>query len=261
LSIKKSYFNEITTAAYSMYAEEMSLKNGDCNYKATIFLLNSPSPAVYREMKEALHWKEYKYYHTFKYDKRKKSYLLSRYTAKKAFSAHIGENNLKSILIQPGVFTQPVAVYKYNRNTQVSISHCDDFGAALAFSEAAPMGIDIEMVDGEKNEVIKTQLTNSEKALLKSYYPYETMLTCLWTIKEGLSKVLKTGLTVPLNILEIQRLVTDSNCIISYFKNFGQYKAISFALGKYICSVVYPLQTEISLDIKAMKRAFDLPPV
>lgn len=239
-----------------MYVDEMLLKRSDQNYKATICLCYSSSPADYYKMEECLHWQEYQHYHALKYEKRKKSYLLGRYSAKKAFSYYVNEASLGNIFIQSGVFSQPVAVYEYGRNIQVSIAHCQDFGAAIAFPEAHPMGIDIEMIDRGKVDVLAEQMTNSEKKLIKSHHSHDAMLTFLWTVKEGLSKVLRTGLTAPLYIYEIEKIETECNCIFSYFKNFGQYKAISFALGNYICSIVYPLHTEINLDVSVLQKKF-----
>lgn len=244
----------VTGGIGKMYVEEILLKRADHNYKATICLCYISSPVDYCKMEEALHWQESEYYHTLKYEKRKKSFLLGRYSAKMAYSAYVNEDNLRNILIQHGVFSQPVAVNQNGCNIQVSIAHDRDFGAAIAFPEAHPMGIDIEMVDREKAEVLAEQMTNNEIELIKRYHSHYDMLTCLWTVKEGLSKVLKTGLTVPLYICEIKEIKMGCNCIFTYFTNFGQYKAVSYALGKYICSIVYPLYTEMNLDIRAIQH-------
>jgi phosphopantetheinyl transferase (holo-ACP synthase) len=239
-----------------MYIDEILLKRSDQDYKATICLCHSSSPADYRKMEECLHWQEYQYYQTLKYEKRKKSYLLGRYSAKKAFSHYVNEANPGKILIQSGIFSQPVAVYEYGRNIQVSIAHCLDFGAAIAFPEAHPMGVDIEMAEWEKIRDFEEQITDNEKELIKSYYSKCVMLTVLWTVKEGLSKVLRAGLTASFNIYEIKIIEARGKCLVSFFKNFGQYKAVSFALGKYICSIVYPLQTAIDLDVMSLQDSF-----
>jgi 4'-phosphopantetheinyl transferase len=205
-----------------------------------------------------LHARERDYYNTLKFEKRIKSYLMGRFVAKQAVAALSGENNLSDIFIQPGIFTQPIVVSN-QRNIQVSITHCDDFGAALAFPEAHPMGIDIEKIQLKNREALERQITESEKERINCLpASYNTGLTLLWTVKEALSKVLKTGLMTPFEVFEISKIELYDNYQISYFKNFAQYKAISFTIGNnYLCSMVHPFKTKLDFDIEALRVNFD----
>lgn len=81
-------------------------------------------------------------------------------------------------------------------------------------------------------------------------------LTLLWTAKEALSKVLRTGLMTPFEIFEISKIEINDNYTMCYYKNFTQYKAISFTVYKYMCSMVYPLKTRIKFDIYSVKEYF-----
>lgn len=45
--------------------------------------------------------------------------------------------------------------------------------------------------------------------------------------------------------------------MISNFKNFEQYKGISFCLGCYVCTIVYPKSTEICLNITHLINALN----
>lgn len=194
-----------------------------------------------------------------KFEKRKISYLVGRYAAKQAISVLIGEKNLKSILVQKGIFGHPIATCLHEQNVQVSISHCNRLGAALAFSEAHPLGIDIEEVNAARSRALEGQITFAEKELIKNLpFGYDRMLTVLWTAKEALSKILKTGLTTPFHLFEVNKLEANHDYTISFFENFMQYKAISFDVGFSVCSIVCPRKTEITINIPVIQRSFDL---
>jgi 4'-phosphopantetheinyl transferase len=81
-------------------------------------------------------------------------------------------------------------------------------------------------------------------------------LTLTWTIKEALSKVLRTGLMTPFEIFCLQSIQFENNKWVSQFKNFAQYQAISFQLGKFICSIVCPKRSQIQIDIIKLQQWF-----
>jgi 4'-phosphopantetheinyl transferase len=240
------------------YVDEITLRGTGKNLKANICFCYFPFQNNYQETEKFLHPEEQEYFNMLKFEKRKKSYLMGRYTAKKAISAFANEQNLENILIQQGVFNQPVTTCLFKQNIQVSITHCDDLGAAIAFPEALPMGIDIEKIDPCRNDVIASQMTVDEKELMKiSPYTPDADLTLLWTAKESISKILKTGLTTPFQIFEINKIENKGEYIVSYFKNFSQYYTVSFKLGNYMCSITYPRNMELDIDIKALKKMFN----
>ena len=209
---------------------------------------------LYRAHYTFLHSKELAYFESLTYPKRQYSYLLGRYCAKNAIAAYINLHPFTEILIESGVFYYPVVTSSRESNLQVSISHTDNLGAALAFSEAYPMAIDIEKVCSSKIEIIKSQLSSAEKKL-----PFSgdeaSQLTLLWTLKEALSKVLKCGLTVPFEILEVESIEEKENFVTSSFKNFKQYQALSFLVDTTLCSLVYPIKTQLILDINTLQKS------
>jgi phosphopantetheinyl transferase len=120
------------------------------------------------------------------------------------------------------------------------------------------MGIDIEKVQVDKCRVMECQMTLREKNMIKEVsFSYDRLLTLLWTVKEALSKILRTGLTTPFHIFEINRIESKSDHSICFFENFGQYKAISFDVGVHVCSLVIPKRTEITIDISYMRKLFE----
>lgn len=241
-----------------MYTSELLLKGMEETFKAGICICHLPVIEDYLKVLQHLHPQELNYYETLIFEKRKKSYLLGRYSAKQAICAFVGEENPRNTLIKHGFFNHPIVTNTNNQNVQVSISHCDDIGAAVAFPEDFPMGIDVERIDLNKANVLESQMTEKEKELIKSFpYSYSTMLIFLWTVKEALSKVLKTGMMTPFHIYEINSLTVEHSCMVSNFKNFAQYKGILFNLGYYVCSIVHPKSTKIHLDIDYLKDTFN----
>jgi 4'-phosphopantetheinyl transferase len=207
----------------NIYVEELTLIRPNESFKASLCLCEFSMFARYEEIVDFLHPQEREYYETLKFQKRIQSYLIGRLSAKKAIASLVGDDNLAKILIQAGIFTQPITTYEDKQNIQVSISHCDNFGAAIAFPEAHPMGIDIEKISKEQNEVIEREVTESEiKFIKKMHFSYELMLTLLWTAKEALSKVLKTGLMTPFKIYEVDKFESQHDYMLCTYKNFAQ---------------------------------------
>jgi 4'-phosphopantetheinyl transferase len=241
-----------------IYSNKLILKGTKQIYNAGLCLCRLQKTSDYLASLQHLHPQEIDYYKTLPVEKRKKSYSIGRYSAKKALSALVGEKNLKSTFIDRGLFNHPIVVIPNNQNFQVSISHCDDVGAALAFPEALPMGIDVERVDPAKKKVIESQTTEKEKELIKSLpHSYSTLLVLLWTAKEALSKILKTGLMTPFKISEISDLTVSQDTLVCNFKNFAQYKGLSFNLDSYMHTIVFPKNTEIQFDFNDLRNGFN----
>lgn len=238
------------------YTECFILKSSTKVYRVSLNLSKIKEAERVTEIKNILHYDEYKYFETLKYRRRINSFLLGRYSAKKAISALIGEGNLKKILIKNGIINQPVVVCEYCSNIQVSLTHCNNLAAAVAYDDMLVLGIDIENNNQQVNEVAGTGLTEHEKELAYRIPSlYKGFPATIWTIKESLSKALKTGLTIPFNILEVNSIDVCDGYYSSTFSNFAQYNSISFIVGDCICSITYPKNVEIDMDIKRIKRS------
>ncbi len=235
------------------YSNVINLRNeGEC-FKACL----SFCYFVGGEIPSFFHSQEKRYYDGLKFEKRRKDYSLGRYVAKRSVGLFSGEKDLSRIEIKNGVFNQPIVKYGNEQNLQVSISHCEHMGAAVAFQEDHPMGIDIERISSKTAKIIESQIDEDEKELIRNRERTpDFMLILLWTSKESLSKVLKTGLTVPLNLFKINRIIDKGEYFISIYENFNQYHTISFALADYICSITIPKNSEFEMDIQAIRDWF-----
>lgn len=196
------------------------------------------------------------------FEKRKIHYLMGRYAAKRAVSL-ITNENIKDINISYGVFCNPIISSNSGgiERLEVSISHSDDICTAITFPSAHPMAIDIERVVSNRALKIRGELTAIEIKLLSKHFKItEEALayTIAWTIKESLSKALKTGLMTPFILYEISSIAINGQIITSYFKHFEQYKTMSFLLNEYVCSVTLPKKTECEFNVLKINKRMSL---
>jgi len=75
-------------------------------------------------------------------------------------------------------------------------------------------------------------------------------MAAVWTMKEALSKALRCGLTVPLNLLEVRAAVLQRDgSLRSEFSNFSQYKCQTWVVSPCVLSIALPLQLLMSACI------------
>jgi len=197
-----------------------------------------------------LHPQEIFLLNKFETRKAKANFFAGRYAAKQAIYAYIGREDYAGMLIQPGVFGQPVLKMNDTDNLQVSISHSNGCAMALAFPEIHPMGIDVELIFKEDAFLSNGVISESEHHFLDMLNPDKLISnTLLWTIKEALSKVLRTGLMTPFHFFEICDVRHYKNVIISEFVHFPQYKSLSWIAGKYSFSIVSPKNSTLDLEV------------
>ncbi len=223
---------------------------GRKNWSSIAYLgISNTAEQHYPEHHHFLHPDELLLFENLRFEKLKTEFLTGRFTAKKTLSENFQEPNLRNIILNKGVFNQPIVTYSKGSQTGISWSHSKMGTVALTFPIGHPMGIDIETINNDGIESILPQLTYHEKLMMKfSHLDEGSFYLKLWTIKEALSKALTTGLTVPMSIYEISTMERKGNLYFSEFKNFIQYKAISFCTGGNICSLVLPSKTECVLD-------------
>jgi len=231
------------------YKGEILLKRKEICFKAGFCFVNKNLEDLKKEM-YILQPEETQYYKKVKCDKRRESYLLGRFAAKIAIRQILKQKiDYNTFSIGYGVFQFPIVKYIKDQRINVSISHCNSKGIALAFPEEHPMGIDIEKIEEDKVSSIKDLISNGEYKDINSCLLSKQEGTILiWTIKESLSKVLKTGLMVDFKILEIKYLQKRGEEYINEFKYFFQYKAVSRLIGGYMISIVLPKNTDCNLD-------------
>ena len=224
---------------------KLMLKRKDQTYTASYCIYKGQKKHT-PLMLSALNEKEKSHYDTLKYEKRKSDYLIGRYTAKIAVNELL-RIDLKSIQIDNGIFNFPIVRGKQIRNVQVTLTHCEDISIAIAFPEDHPIGVDLEKIDRNKMKLVKEIVNEKELALQEELNEFE-MFTSLWTVKEALSKILKTGFTCNLQVFEVEKFNKTMFFFESKFLNFMQYKGYTIKKDEYICSIVLPLRTQLKLN-------------
>lgn len=185
-------------------------------------------------------------YHGYRYDKRKNSYLLGRYCAKQAIAQLIGINSLSSFSICSGIFRQPIVRNVPLSGVMISLSHSENSAAAIAHLDSYPCGIDLEKIAPQHIESIYPMMTNKECELLSPLNLNKIEgLILLWCAKESLTKVLKTGLSLPFSILEIYSIEKKEAYYEVSYKNFPQYSSINFISQGMMLSMVKPKKTKM----------------
>ena len=192
---------------------------------------------------------EREYLRTIQGPSRRESFLMGRLAAKRALNSATG-HCFSDVSVVPGVFRQPIVYYgKEPGNHGVSISHTSKRALAIAFQNSHPMAIDIEEVDSERASEIKGVLSRKEGLLIQPFQEIESAFF-IWGAKEGLSKVLKCGLTTPLEILEVQSIERYSNGYQMFYKNFPQYRALAWLMAGQMVTITLPAKTKIEPIIK-----------
>ncbi len=171
----------------------------------------------------------------------KKSLYCAKFSIMKFLD--IGLNEIKQISLLKGVFGQPVVIG--NRflpvNVGISISHTSKTIGIVVFDQLHPMGIDVEQRTKEDSPFLEEYLTEHEREMIQgsSFLSKEI----LFSAKESLSKILKTGLTTPLQIFEISRFEVDHEGILLFFSHFTQYQCKVVLREDQIRSVTFPINS------------------
>ena len=229
---------------------EIPLIRENEKFKAVLCKLEASLDELIVEKEHFLHAQEQDYFATLKYPRRQHSYLLGRYCAKQAVADYFDETDLTQIHIAQGIFKQPLVEYATEKRVLVSLSHCQNRALALVTSAAHPMGIDLEAVQAERSDAIKSQMSEDEIQLAQGLnFDVATQLTLLWTIKEALSKVFCCGLMADLKVFKVKSMQPQGDFIVSLFKHFAQYKVYSFVEDHFVCSIVCPKNTDMQLKL------------
>ncbi|ANQ47426.1 4'-phosphopantetheinyl transferase superfamily protein [Flammeovirga sp. MY04] len=192
-----------------------------------------------------LHPKEVSFFNAL-VERRKQTFLSGRKAIKQLLFS-IVPIKAHQIEIGKGIFEQPFIKHQSFQGWECSIAHSQSHVASILFPSDLIIGIDVESNQEEMSAKTKGQITYQEKMLCLAQGVIDVELK-LWSAKEALSKCLKTGLTIPFTILEINSIVEMENQVEITFKNFPQYKVSQCIIEGECLSVCYPIQ--LSLDKK-----------
>ena len=197
---------------------------------------------------DLLHQSEIQELEKLSYERRKRSFALGRLSAKLALNELANDIPSSSIHIESGVFGFPVIHCAEMKSTQVSITHSGSLGVSIAFDEKHPMGIDLEKINLKNAKAISNQISTNEQSLLREIGKLNLEgFTAIWSAKEALSKILKTGMMIEFGLLEINHIEVQQETLMFEFKNFGQYKALCHTNAQYAIALVLPKKTTVNV--------------
>lgn len=177
---------------------------------------------------------------------RVKSFCAGRLAAKKAITLINPDYAATEISIIPGLLENPVILSNPQLNLNISISHSHSFAFAAVTSAICPLGVDTELIMNKNFKEYSELSTRNEILLTMKAFEEDALSAAarLWTLKESLSKALKCGFTIPLELLEIISFDEEprSRCV---FKNFPQYRGISFNFSDNMFAICLPYSINI----------------
>jgi len=253
----------MTEHKHEQFLETFTIDGNERAYSASLYFFRCKDAINCSLLRDALHEEERTKLAGLSFEKRMHDYLLGRYAAKQAIAAIAQAGRLDEIGIRNGLFRQPIVFGLRDRAVQTSITHCDQLGAAIAFDEEMPAGIDIERVEPDRIPMLESRCTSAEREWARSApCSGAVALTLIWTSKEAIAKTIKTGFAVSLDLFEVERIERREGCWITHYRWFTPFQAVSFAAGQYVCTIASPKRALIKPDITRLKELFDwLPPM
>ena len=194
-----------------------------------------------------------------KFAKRRVSFLMGRISAKIAIATFLGERGWEcdphEAEVVSGVFGQPLASAPSASGTfglppEISVSHSGRVAAAVAVEAGHPVGVDVELVKPDHQELLIQQLAAVEiEQIHRLGLSVESASWQAWAMKEAISKALRCGMTAPWSIFELADLKAPSPGMLeATFPNFAQYRALSWRCGSYVLALAQPRRTATRFD-------------
>lgn len=227
--------------------QRLALAREEGTDAAALALWREPDELVAHDLE--LHPHELERLPAMRHAGRRRDFALGRHLARRAVTELVGAHDARSSPIPAGVFGQPVLTGPAAPHLDVSIGHTIGLVGAVAFPRTHPVGLDIERLDAERCATISTHVSAQERALIGALGLDELeALTRLWTAKEALSKVLRTGLTLELEQYAIASAERDDERVRFEFALFRQYAAETLAGRTHCLGLCLPRRTRTALD-------------
>jgi 4'-phosphopantetheinyl transferase len=156
---------------------------------------------------------EHRRYEAMRFEKRKREWLLGRFTAKKILAeciADFNNINLSDMTVENEPEGAPYVVFAGRRlNLSLSISHRDQFAfCGLILEEGSSIGVDIEKIEPRSPVFVGDYFTEIEQQIVHET-PREMrdkIITLIWSAKEAILKALGKGLRMDTNKVEIDSI-------------------------------------------------------
>lgn len=144
----------------------------------------------------------------FRFEKRRRDWLLGRWTAKIALLAITGlsRRDIARIEIASAGDGAPLPMLDGKRcGVQLSLSHSNERAFATVLQGTTALGCDIELVEPRSAGFIETFFTVAESQRVERADPAfrDLLVTMTWSAKESTLKALRTGLKADTRSVEV----------------------------------------------------------
>ncbi len=194
----------------------------------------------------------------FRFEKRRRDWLLGRWTAKIALLGITGlsHRNIARIEIASAPDGAPQPVLDGERcGVEVSLSHSNKRAFATVSQGTGALGCDIELVEPRSPAFIETYFTAAEAERIQRVGPgdRDTLVTMIWSAKESTLKALRTGLQADTRSVEVidDGVIRDSgwNTARTTAARAGAFSCLWRRDGQFVLSFVTraPIETPRSV--------------
>ena len=144
----------------------------------------------------------------FRFEKRRRDWLLGRWAAKLALLQITGlpEQDASHVEIATAPDGAPVPMLDDEPcEVRLSISHSNGRAFAAASTGVQTLGCDLELIEPRGQEFVDTWFTESECERVERSDPQsrDSVVTLIWSLKESTLKALRTGLRIDTRRVEV----------------------------------------------------------
>ena len=210
---------------------------------------------LWSERARFLHPSERRYAESLAQSTRRETFVLGRYALKRALARLASSAFLPSeVEVARGVFGQPV-VHHWPSPPAVSITHAGDLAFAVACDPGHVVGIDFDLLLPECDPTRQRALSEREREMARPWELSEPHLALVsWTMKEALSKALRSGLMASFELLALEGASREGATFSAEFSNFRQYRACAWQLGDATLALVLPKHSRLVLETDELAR-------
>lgn len=144
----------------------------------------------------------------FRFEKRRRDWLLGRWAAKVALQAITGLSHRDIARFEIASATDGAPLPRLDNRpypVALSLSHSNNRALAAVMQAATPLGCDLELVESRGPGFVETYFTTAECEAVERANPEDrdTLITVIWSAKESALKALRHGLRVDTRSVEV----------------------------------------------------------
>ena len=170
----------------------------------------------------------------FRFEKRRRDWLLGRWTAKLALLEVSGvpERYIQRFEVASAPNGAPMPKFDgWPYRARLSLSHSHDRAFSTVSRETTVLGCDIELVEPRSEEFVETYFTDSERTHVEDASPLfrDSLVTKIWSAKESTLKALHIGLQSDTRNVEV---IDDGDCA---GEGWGIARTVVADVGEFNC--------------------------